>query len=117
MELPLVAVADGFVFVGIGVLVAVGTTCVGVCVPVGGPGVVGSEVGAARVGNGLAPKLNKAVGVACVATLGKMIGLGGIAGELRGPAGNNVNRIEQRQQNTSKNKPGKSVLPSCPCWL
>jgi hypothetical protein len=63
-ETKLVAVAGGFVLVGTSVAVPVGTVGVDTCVSVGGAGVVGSAVGAAKVGKTVAPKLNKAVGVA-----------------------------------------------------
>ncbi len=66
------AVAGRFVFVLVGARVGVGVDSVGVGVDVtvAGLGVVGNAVGAIRVGKGVAPKLNKAVGVACVSCVG-----------------------------------------------
>ena len=102
---------------GIGVMVSVGRIWTGVCVSVGGPGVVGNAVEATRDGKTVAPKLNKAVGVACVPALVGIKGLGVIAVELRDPRGNKLNRTEQRQQNASRTREGSSSLPSCPRWL
>jgi hypothetical protein len=105
------------VAVGIDVTVAVGRMGVAVWVSVGADVKVGNAVGGGSVGKGVnvgKSKSNKAVGVATV-PLGKMIGLGVILEALRD--GNKGIRREQRQQNTDKNKTGKSILPSCPCWL
>jgi len=108
--------------VGSGVAVAVGAVCVGVSVPVGGDVRVGNAVEVGKVGivNGVnvtGPKLNKGVGVATIPVLGKIFGLGTAVGELRDANGNKLIRIEQRKQNTNRIKPGKSILPICPCWL
>ncbi len=71
-EPVLAAVAGRFVFVFVGarIGVAVDSVGVGVGVIVAGLGVVGNALGATRVGKGVAPKLNKAVGVACIACVG-----------------------------------------------
>jgi len=129
-ELTLVAVAvgGGFVAVGTGdadavalgidVPVAVGTNPVGVRVPVGEAVRVGNAVGtkAVRVGNGVnVEKLNKGVGVACVPSVGKTLGLGGTLEGLR--EGNKGIKTEQRQQNPSRNRAGIRTLTTCPCWL
>ena len=79
---------------------------------------VGNALGAGNVGKGVnvpEPKLNKAVGVATIPTLGKTIGLGTTLEELR--VENKLIIMEQRKQNPSRNKPGKSILPIHPCWL
>jgi len=94
---------------------------VGVWVPVGravsvGNAVEGVEGG--KVGKGVnvgKSKLNKAVGVAAIPSLGKAFGLGTIVEEFRGR--NKLIKTEQRQQNTSRSKLGKTILPTCPCWL
>jgi hypothetical protein len=107
------------VSVGSGVMVAVGIPCVGVSVPVGKGVIVGNGVGtkAVDVGNGVKvgkSKLNKGVGVSCVPCVGKRTGLDT---ELEGVRGRNQGiRLEQTQQNTSRNKPGRRILPHCPCW-
>ena len=108
------------VSVGTDDAVTVGKSCtdVGVSVPVGGGVRVGNGVEEGKVGteNGVRlAKLNKAVGVATTPTPGKTMGLGGIVEALRGR--NTLTRTEQRQQNTSRTKPGNSILPICPCWL
>jgi len=124
MEPPLVGVAGGLVLVGIGaavaveiaVPVAVGTICVAVGLPVGGGVNVGKGEGTGNVGNGVnvaPPKLNKAVGVAAVPCVGKIVGLGVTPGELRD--GNKLARTEQTQQNARNNKLGRNIFPSCPC--
>ncbi len=71
-EPVLAAVAGRFVFVLVGARVCVAVDSVGVSVgvTVAGLGVVGHALGATRVGKGVAPKLNKAVGVACVPCVG-----------------------------------------------
>ena len=110
------------VFVGIGVGVADGMVCVcdgvaeAVGIPVGKAVNVGKDVGAkdVDVGNGVkVRKSNKPVGVPCVPCVGNKIGLGrGVEAER----GRNKERvIEQRQQTTSRNKPGIRILPHCPC--
>ena len=81
---------------------------------------VGNAVGTKRVevGNGVKvgkSKLNNGVGVGWIPSLGKRIGLGRTVGELRDgirPMG-----TAQRQQNASRNKAAKRILPACPCWL
>ena len=81
---------------------------------------VGNAVEEGKVGNGVnvaKSKLNKAVGVAPIPTLGKTFGPGVMFGELRNPDENKLIRIEQRQQDASRNKDGKSILPVRPCWL
>ena len=126
-ELTLVAVAvGGFVAVGVGdadavalgiaVPVAVGTNGVGVWVPVGEAVRVGNAVGTkdVPVGNGVnVEKSNKGVGVACVPSVGKTVGLGRILEGLRD--GNKGITNEQRQQNPSRNRAGISTLTTCPC--
>jgi hypothetical protein len=116
---PLLAtVGGGFVTVGSGVAVPVGTVWVGVSVPVGTLVTLGKALGGGKVGKGVnvpKPKLNKAVGVAPASWLGKTNGLGTVLEVLR--AGNRLIAIEQRKQNTSRNKPGKRILPIRPCWL
>ena len=118
---PLFAtVGGGFVSVGSGVAVPVGTVWVGVSVSVGRLVSVGNALGAGKVGKGVKvpePKLNKGVGVAPIATLGKTLGLGKAVEELRAVNGNKLTRSGQRKQNTSKSRPGKRILPSRPCWL
>ncbi len=116
----LAAVAGGLVTVGSGVPVAVGIVCVGSSVPVGGLVRVGKTLGTGNVGNGVnvaKPKLNKGVGVGPIPTLGKTIGLGTAVEELRDANWNKLIRIEQKKQNMSRIKPGKRILPICPCWL
>lgn len=103
--------------VGIDVAVGGGTVCVGMRVAVAGPGVVGSGLGAIRVGKGDEPKPNSAVGVGCVPTLVARIGLAVSSGMLRDPEGSKLNKPEQRQQNKSSPKEGIRILPACPCWL
>jgi hypothetical protein len=97
------------------VAVAGGIVCVGSRVAVAGPGVVGNGLGATRVGRGVEPKPNNAVGVGCVPALVGITGLGVMPEALR--AGIIRKRIEQVQQKKSKNKPGKIIFPSGPCWL
>jgi len=123
MELALVAVGGGLVFVGMRVLVTVAR---GVCVAAGMTGVsvwvlveegvkVGNGVGPGSVGKGVnvaPPKLNKGVAVSTVPSVGKILGLGEMPGELRGRSKLNV--TEQRQQITSKNRTGISFGPICP---
>jgi len=104
-----VDVAGGRVEVGTGVEVGAG-------VHVGGPGVVGKAEGAARVGKGVEPKPNNAVGLGCVPAAVGRTGLGVIPGALRDRSGNNPSGIEQRQQNRSKAREGISILTACPCW-
>ena len=126
MELTLVAVAvaGGFVAVGLGdavalgidVPVAVGTNRVGVWVPVAEGVRVGNAVGMkdVRVGNGVnVEKPNKGVDVACVPSVGKTLGLGRTLEGLR--AGNKGIINEQRQQNPSRNRAGIRTLTTCPC--
>jgi hypothetical protein len=116
----LAAVAGGLVTVGSAVPVAVGTVWVGVPVPVGGLVSVGKALGARNVGNGVnvaKPKLNKGVGVSPIPILGKTIGLGTAVEESRDANWNKLIRIEQKKQNRSRIKPGKRILPICPCWL
>ncbi len=70
---PVLAAVAGrlvLVLVGARVGVAVDSVGVGVGVTVAGLGVVGNAVGATRVGKGVDPKLNKAVGVSCVPCVG-----------------------------------------------
>ena len=77
---------------------------------------VGNGVGTknVEVGNGVkVRKSNKPVGVTCVPSVGKMTGLGR-GEEERGR--NQGIRLEQTQHNTIKNKPGRRILPNCPCW-
>ena len=112
----LAAVAAGLVTVGSAVPVAAGTVCVGVSVPVDSGVRVGNAVEVGKVGivNGVnvtGPKLNKGVGVATIPALGKIFGLGTAVGELRDANGNKLIRIEQRKQNTSRNKPGRRIFP------
>jgi len=129
LTLVAVAVAGGFVAVGIGdadavplgidVPVAVGTNRVGVWVPVGEAVRVGNAVGtkAVCVGNGVnvgKSKLNKGVGVACVPSVRKTLGLGRALEGLRD--GSKGIRTEQRQQNASSNRAGIRTLTICPCW-
>jgi hypothetical protein len=82
---------------------------------------VGSAVAKGNVGKGVnvgKSKSNKAVGVGCVPSLVKMIGLGTVVGgPLRDPARKMLNATEHRQQNTSNTEPGRRILPTCPCWL
>ena len=126
LTLVAVAVAGGFVTLGLGdadavalgldVPVAVGTNPVGVWVPVGEGVRVGNPVGKkdVRVGNGVnVEKSNKGVGVACVPSVGKTLGLGRALEGLR--AGNKGITTEQRQQNTSSNRAGIRTLTTCPC--
>ena len=125
-ELTLVAVAvgGGFVAVGIGdalgiaVPVGGGTNPVGVWVPVGEAVRVGNAVGTkdVRVGRGVnvgKSKLNKGVGVACVPSVGKTVGLGRALEGLRDGSKGISN--EQRQQNPSRNRTGMRTLTTCPC--
>jgi hypothetical protein len=107
------------VLVGSGVLVAAGTVCVGVSVPVGEGVNVGNGVGTKDVDVGKGVKVgksnsNKGVGVACVACVGKRMGLG--TGLEAGRGRNKEIVTEQRQHNTSRNKPGIRILAHCPCW-
>jgi hypothetical protein len=122
MEGPVMAVGGGCVavFVGSNVAVDVGASGVDVAVPVGAGVPVGNGEGTknVEVGNGVkVEKLNKEVGVACVAAVGNMFGLGTGVDGLRDRAENTLIRTEQRQQDISKARPGKSILLSCPCWL
>jgi hypothetical protein len=117
---PLLAMVagGGFVTVGRAVSVAAGTVGVGVSVAVGGLVSVGNALGIGNVGKGVnvpEPKLNKAVGVAPVSTLGKIFGLGTTLEELRDANGNRPIRREQRKQNTSRIRPGIRILPTWPC--
>jgi hypothetical protein len=125
-ERTLVAVAGGFVAlgtgdadavpVGIAVPVAVGTDGAGVWVPVGEGVRLGNAVGtkAVEVGNGVnVEKWNKAVGVACVPSVGKTVGPGGILEGLRDD--NKGIASEQRPQNASRNRAGIRTLTICPC--
>ena len=123
-ELTLVAVAvgGGFVAVGIGdalgiaVPVGGGTNPVGVWVPVGEAVRVGNAVGTkdVRLGNGVnVEKTNKGLGVACVPSVGKTVGLGRALEGLR-PGKKGISN-EQRQQNPSRNRVGIRTLTTCPC--
>jgi hypothetical protein len=123
--LPVVGEGGGFVavfvalLVGSKVTVTVGvdvTVSVGAGVAVGkGEGIKGVEVGnGVNVGK---LKLNKGVGVACPPAVGNRFGLGTTVAGLRDRVGSRLNNPEQMQQNISKARPGKSILPSCPCWL
>ena len=88
MGRAMVAVGSETVTVGNGVPVAAGGVGVNVAVVVGRPVRVGKALGAGNVGNGVnvpEPKLNKAVGVEPIPTLGKTIGLGTALEELRVP--------------------------------
>src|SRR5678815_3489638 len=94
-----VAVGSAIVTVGSGVPVAVGKVCVevSVAVIVGRFVRVGKALGAGKVGNGVnvpEPKLNKAVGVNPIPTLGKTIGVGTALEELRLPHWNRLSRME-----------------------
>jgi len=114
----LAAVAGGLVTVGSAVSVAAGMVCVGVSVAVGRLVSVGNALGIGNVGKGVKvpePKLNKAVGVAPVSTLGKIFGLGTGLEELRDANGNRLIRMEQKKQTTSRIKPGIRILPTWPC--
>jgi hypothetical protein len=115
-----VGVMGGLVIVGRDVPVAAGMGCVGDAVSVGRGVSVGSAVAKGNVGKGVnvgKSKSNKAVGVACVPSAVKTIGLGTVvAGLLRDPR-NKLNTTEQRQQNINKARPGKRSLPAWPCWL
>ena len=84
----------------------------------GGGVSVGNAVEGGKVGNGVKvakSKLNNAVGVACVPSLGKTMGLGTMSEEPRD--GNQLIRMEQRKQNTTSTKQDISILPVWPCWL
>jgi hypothetical protein len=114
----LAAVAGGLVTVGSAVSVAAGMVCVGVTVAVGRLVSVGKALGIGNVGKGVnvpEPKLNKAVGVAPVSTLGKIFGLGTALEELRDANGNRLIRMEQKKQPTNRIKPGIRILPTWPC--
>lgn len=128
-ERTLVAVAlgGGFVAVGTGdavalgidVSAAVGASGVDVGVPVGEDVRVGNDVGTkdVSVGNGVnveKSEPNKRVGVTCVASVGKTLGLGRALEGLRD--GNKAISTEQKQQNTSSDRAGIRTLISCPCW-
>ena len=120
IEPLLAAVGGGFVTVGSGVAVSVGTAWVGVSVPVGKLVTLGKGLGAGKVGKGVKvpkPKLKRGVGVATIPTLGKTLGLGTAVAEPRAVKGNKPIRTEQRKQNTSRTMPGKRIFPSGPCWL
>ena len=112
------------VFVGNGVAVGGGTVCVpvgrgvaeAVGIPVGEAVNVGNGVGTKEVdvGNGVkVRKLNKPVGVVCVPSVGKRIGLA--TGVEAGRGRNKGIKLEQRQHNTNRNKPGIRILTNCPC--
>ena len=122
LTLVSVAVGGGFVAVGIGdalgiaVPVAGGTNPVGVWVPVGEAVRVGNAVGTkdVRLGNGVnVEKTNKGLGVACVPSVGKTVGLGRALEGLRDGSKGISN--EQRQQNPSRNRVGIRTLTTCPC--
>ena len=129
MERTLVAVAlgGGFVAVGTGdavplgidVPVAAGTDGVSVGLPVGAGVRVGNDVGTkdVSVGNGVnveKSEPNKRVGVTCVPSVGKILGLGrALEG---GREGSKETKTEQRQQNTSSNRAGIRTLMNRPCW-
>ena len=84
--------------------------------PVGEGERVGNAVGMkdVRVGNGVnVEKTNKGVGVACVPSVGKTVGLGETLGVLRAGKKGIIN--EQRQQNPSRNRAGIRTLTTCPC--
>jgi hypothetical protein len=103
-----------------GVSVALGRVCVGSWVSVDGDVNVGTAVGTknVEVGSGVnvgKSKSNKGVGVASIAGLGKTLGLDTTFAGLRDR--NRPIGIEQRQQNASRSKTGKRILPICPCWL
>jgi hypothetical protein len=121
-----VAVGGGFVAVGTGdadavapgvdVPVPVAANGVGVWVAAGEGVRVGNAVGtkAVEVGNGVnVEKWNKGVGVACVPSVGKTVGLGRILEGLRD--GNKGIINEQRQQNATRNRAGIRTLTICPC--
>jgi hypothetical protein len=110
------------VFVGIGVEVADGIVCVcdGVAEVVGlpvGAGVnVGNDVGTKDVDVGKGAKVgkpNKEVGVPCVPSVGNKTALG--IGVDVGRGRSKGIRVEQRQQITNSNKPGRRILTHCPC--
>ena len=122
-----VAVGGGFVAVGaidavplgIDVPVAVGRDGVSVGLHVGAGVRVGNAVGTkdVSVGNGVnveKSEPNKRVGVACVPSVGKILGLGRALEGLR--EGSKETRTEQKQQNTSSNSAGTRILTICPCW-
>ena len=122
LTLVAVAVGGGFVAVGIGdalgiaVPVGGGTNPVGVWVPVGEAVRVGNAVGTkdVRLGNGVnVEKTNKGLGVACVPSVGKTVGLGRALEGLRDGSKGISN--EQRQQNPSRNRTGIRTLTTCPC--
>jgi hypothetical protein len=80
-----------------------------------GDGTKAVEVGkGVNVGNG---KLNRGVGVASIATVGTMPGLGVTGAGLRDRAESKPTGSQQRQQKKSTASPGRMILPSCPCWL
>jgi hypothetical protein len=117
-----VAVGGGFVAVGTGdavgidVPVPVAANGVGVWVPVGEDVRLGNAVGtkAVEVGNGVnVEKWNKEVGVTCVPSAGKTVGLGGTLEGLRDGSKGIIN--EQRQQNATRNRAGIRTLTICPC--
>jgi len=115
-----VAVADKTVTVGTAVPVAAVKVGVYIWVAVGEGGSVGNALGTGKVGNGAkvtVPKLNNAVGVATVPSLGKTLGLGTTFEAFRDPHWGKLIRMEQRKQHIIRNKPGKSILPICPCSL
>jgi hypothetical protein len=107
--------ATVFVLVGMEVAVAEGIVCVGSRVAVAGSGVVGNGLGATRVGRGVEPKPNNAVGVGSVPAAVGIMGLGVMTEALR--AGIKRKKTEQAQQKKSKNKPGKIIFPRGPCRL
>jgi hypothetical protein len=117
MELLLESVGGGSVFAGTGVAVGGKTVCVGTKVAVAGPGVAGKGLGATRVGRGVDPKPNRAVGVGCIPARVGRLGLGVMPGVLRLPAKDRLNANAHKQQNTSKPREGIRILPVCPCWL
>ena len=121
---PALVVGAGCVEVMVGsrVAVTVGASGVSVTVSVGAGVAVGKGDGikAVEVGNGVNVgklKLNKGVGVGSAPSVGTRFGLGTTVDGLRDAAGSRLIRPEQTQQNISRASPGKSILPSCPCWL
>jgi hypothetical protein len=98
---PLLDTVGGrLVTVGRGVTVPVGMVWVEVCVSVDGLVTVGNALGTKTVGNGVnvtEPKLNKAVGVAPMTSLGKTFGLGEVFEEFCDLNGNKLSRMEHRK--------------------
>jgi len=104
--------------VGSDVAVPVGARGVSVAVSVGAGVSVGNGEGTkgVEVGNGVKVgklKLNKGVGLASAPAVGNRLGFGAGVGELREES--KLARTEQRQQNISTNKAGRSIFPNCPC--